>query len=1352
MMQNEKNPSDNTASSKNSTKTKKVEDNGVSKKQGIKFPFEDLKKQAEKKLNPDINYSDDDSETATTNAQALIAFDKNEALGEENKLKHNQTGGINMNENIDASTPNAVSTDDMQSSLTAYKDPVPLDFEDNYDDEDEVITVKGEPLMHDTHNDTNVTAGEPIPLSFEGNYDEDDEVKTVRVEPFQESSINTITESQVNQMADNTETQNKADNAQSEDAPYQEIKREEPIKVTNNSNEITTNQMTDKIETINKTEDVPKVKTDKEIEEERIRKEKEIEEERVRRNKEIEEDTKRKELETKNIDKETDQIKAIEAQKQARRAAIKNLFEATGGNIPKMFDEVNKELKALMKVDKKLELDNINFSGDSALSAYRTPTFAASYALDPKKDFFGMGIAEQDLLFERIGLFKGVVVDYSKENAIEQGYRNVVKFMNRPAGNNTDNPAKEANRSKPVKVFYKKPRHSGFYETSYAFDEYQKKSQESGIFNLGFGLSASYNSGFVSAGVKAGYSYSKESLSEANTHIKEISIISSFYLPKIELSFDTLQPCADDDLIAYIEHALESEQDTVACFDRINTILMSYGQFVPTSMIIGARLYSSDTKKIKQGEIIENVLSKHAANFQASISGMVAEAGVEGKMEADESSKSNEKSTSEAQNVQFRAIGGEGAVISDMGKWVTSTADAMYWGLIRFDNLVPVIDLLPYDLQKRITDLFNRVIEECTIEDLLSKGSQFLFHKGYFERFGSKAQPKFCIIKNSLGGKQVLSVRIDGELESNQEVTMSAYDGIGGEIQEWYFANSGKIYLKSNYDTDNKFVLSIDASRVPSRLVITQDNYFDNQLWDARGGMIQNINGNYITYDGNKIQLEAQKENAKNNTWLLIPEKEINTPSRRRIEQTRKNTLMLLDGVSDTLDNNYFLPINGTLKSQNGYAQLKFSADKIVILWGKGQKEIWNHPITISGASKLGITNGTFAILDEKDNILEEIATNIVDIRLMDSGNLEAIDRDNSITWETNSIVYAYIQSDISKVALSVRLSLNSNGLSEFKTILTQEYIGGPHQHWYLNRKNNIISRFTENKQKFALTETVIEVSQYYDSFSGSLSGAFSAPAFNQPGTQKRYYMELGVLNIVNAKSQQWGGLVPNRKGSIQNLVSKTTSENGFGQLVNPNEKWELIFDENARQEANTPIVSFARGTGRVNLFNLVTFPIKLALRDIPVKGPDILGVCLDLADGDTLSLKFKDRDGKEIKAETILSAKGCIHFNFPALSSPIYFSDEQTHLSLIEKESSGAFQLEFQTQRNVSVISHQKIVSDNDYIAFRPLPIPGTGVVNSNYEICSDWVLLPENQKAIGITFTSFNNIISPCLISVKR
>ncbi|MES2629592.1 MAG: hypothetical protein V4616_11540, partial [Bacteroidota bacterium] len=233
-------------------------------------------------------------------------------------------------------------------------------------------------------------------------------------------------------------------------------------------------------------------------------------------------------------DQKNKHYKSVQEHKEQRREAIKKLLEHTTGNIPEFFNTLSAELREVMRVDKKLELDEpLKFSEETA--SFRIPKFAESFNLDGSSDFFGMTIGEQELLYDRVGLFKGIVVDHTKETPVDQGYRDVVKFLAE---------AGESTTSKPVKVFYKKPRLSGFFESTFSMDESQRKAQETGIFNVGLGLSVDYSALRTSVAVRGGYSYGKDWMKETAVHRKQVDITSSFFLPKIELSFDTLAPCA----------------------------------------------------------------------------------------------------------------------------------------------------------------------------------------------------------------------------------------------------------------------------------------------------------------------------------------------------------------------------------------------------------------------------------------------------------------------------------------------------------------------------------------------------------------------------------------------------------------------------------------------------------------------------------------------------------------------------------------------------------------------------------------------------------------------------------------
>ncbi|MBK8566243.1 MAG: hypothetical protein IPN76_23605 [Saprospiraceae bacterium] len=1008
-------------------------------------------------------------------------------------------------------------------------------------------------------------------------------------------------------------------------------------------------------------------------------------------------------------------------------------------------------LKEALKTSSKLTFEENNFS--EGLDAYRTPTFSGSYNLESSTDFFTMEVQQQELLYDRVGLFKGIVVDYSKETPIDQGYRNVVKHI-------VKDKKKNDARSKPVRVFYKKPRLSGFYETTYSFEESQRKSQETGIFNLSFGLSASYSGPVVSVGGKAGFSYGKESLTEKNSFFKEISIVSSFFLPKIELSFDTLQACASDDLMAYLEKAL-GETNELKRFDQVNTILLSYGQFVPTSLIIGARLYSSDTKKIEGTDTIENVLTKYSAEFKVSASAGNFEGGAEGKMNKEDSSKSSEQKKSEAQSLQFNAVGGEGAFIAEKEQWVASTADSKGWGLVRFDNLVPVIDVLPEDLKNRCIELFDYIVNYYPIEELLSKGAHFLFHKGYFERFGMKARPKTFLIKNTQGGKNVLGVKAVEEFENNQQATMSLYDGASGDFQEWYITNAGKVILKASYDNLAKFVLSIDNKKTPPQLVITQDGYFENQVWSLDGGLFKNvITSHYLSYDGNNVKLVEDLQIAKQTTWMLVTESDLNQPKKPKLPAAQTgqglNLAEVVEG-SDTLESSQCLKAGKSLVSKNNHAMLTLTAEGIRIEWGEGsnaKKTIWQKPIASGVAAKIGILNGAFVAMDENNKVLENLAPgvrNLKDIQLMDSGNFEAIDDSGEIVWESQSVVYAKIQNTGNKDVVSILPKLDYVAGSELGL---QSYVGGDHQLWYVNRKHNIVSKYSNGNQKLAITE-------------------ITGLGYLRPLIKEN--MNYQLWDVQSAK-----------KAAIQNRITKSKLDKGAtmgyqtgGHVVlemmdkkpilaikdSSDEKWELLYDEN-RKDANMLIVtknppSSSSFIKHEQLYKDGYF--MFVFSGIKTNGKKIEAVRLSHRTDPNynysgyylLFLEFKTTDGMILSADIGSPSKEDRQnyvsdgLGFPDLLSAAYIDNDTAEISLMPMKGDKLnYSFQFQTKDTNGNTTNCRV---NGFEFVNPsLPWDSKDGITT---IDTEWVSVPKGNKVIGISFTKISlDRLGPCLLSVKE
>lgn len=994
--------------------------------------------------------------------------------------------------------------------------------------------------------------------------------------------------------------------------------------------------------------------------------------------------------------------KAKAALKEKQRAAIKKLLEHTGGNIPELYNKVNEELRALMGADKKLDFaKTLDFTQENA--SFRIPRFSESFNLDGATDYFGMTVPEQELLFDRIGLFKGIVVDHSKDTPVEQGYRNAVKFT------------ADANElTKAVNVFYKKPRLSGFFETTYALDESQKKTQETGIFNMAFGLSVDYNYYFTSAAVRAGFAYGKERLAEKNLHVKKIAITSNYFLPKIELSFDTLQACADSSLVKHLEAIFADENtNTTAKFEKINTILAHYGHFVPGSFVIGGRLYSSETRKISNAESIENEVTKYEANFHAAVSTLRTEVGIEAKMNKSDGSKAATQEISESQNLKLNAVGGEGAYVNDTPKWVKSTEKYTSWGLVRFDNLVPVIDILPEVLRKKCSNIFSSIVNELTIEEILERNAHYIFYKGYFEKFGTFASPKFYLIKNNLTDNNVLSVSSDGDPVNFTEVLLKPFERKDSQL--WYAATDGKIYCKEGYAAANKFVLSLDNDK----LVVTMDNYFDNQYWNVGGGMIKNENSGKFLTGKDKTGFEVKDNadhNAKKSAWLLVGEEEFSSGSKKTTENNKKATLV---NAAKTLYNNQYITVNETLATKSKKTIMALGNGKLSITHkDKSEKTNTIYSLAIDArAVKLALNDGNLMLYDEKDvfvgMLTNEISGYVNELTLLDNGNLEATDRSGKIIWQSNSVVYATIAHGETDLVLTVHHADFAPDMSYgFMAATVMPYIGADHQLWYVNRNNQIVSKVTYGGKQFALT---------CDS-NGTVSVS-----------------ELKINNL----DQEWKienfGLIESKNTHKKRL--RAAEMGRFVYADHANENWALnLQSENyglsRPMKINRPVKSHTEDRDYLNFFKS-DYPNTINLGLTEIKGKKITGMKIGVSNKKYV-LQFLLEDGNQLQTQ----ADGDFsHFTKDITEfqkSPVYLDKAVTHIGL-HYISNDKYGLKA-TKGSTALINKDggmiKMEKDDKKINFVDL----------------NWAMAGANEHVVGFGLGTDGNRLAPYVLTIPK
>jgi hypothetical protein len=130
------------------------------------------------------------------------------------------------------------------------------------------------------------------------------------------------------------------------------------------------------------------------------------------------------------------------------------------------------------------------------------------------------------------------------------------------------------------------------------------------------------------------------------------------------------------------------------------------------------------------------------------------------------------------------------------------------------------------------------------------------------------------------------------------------------------------------------------------------------------------------------------------------------------------------------------------------------------------------------------------------------------------------------------------------------------------------------------------------------------------------------------------------------------------------------------------------------------------------------------------------------------LKLEFRNSNGLIIESRDVEDGRYFSNgFHVPGLGGAAYFSDETQTLSLklaSHKNETGnyvgSFQFETDNQK-FAAIDLQKV---------NPYYYNDDTQLNS---ICSAWVEIPYDHKAIGVAFVkASDSMVSPCLISIKK
>ncbi|MDO9223991.1 MAG: hypothetical protein Q7U20_09815 [Caulobacter sp.] len=423
-------------------------------------------------------------------------------------------------------------------------------------------------------------------------------------------------------------------------------------------------------------------------------------------------------------------------------------------------------------------------------------------------DFFDLKKAERDDLLDRIGFLKGLVVDHGSGEILQQSFREVLRREPRTP---TETEADKAVKTTTVaETLYRKPRYSGFFDNSFTLSEAVHQAQANGVRNLKFSLAVGGEGDGVKVGAGVGYGSSRQSQENTANAGRTLYVTTSYYLPKIELSFRTDRPVASVEFVSAVTEALKpggstpTPADWAERFQRLAAVLRDFGHFVPTRLMVGGRLYATNTKTLQGGEDARDIAEREAASARAYISAIVVSAQGSASKETGAREQASATTVHQHHQDQVQAMGGEGSVLRDPAVWATSLDDYRRWSVVLSENLIPTIDLLPTDLRIAARATLKTYAQDHKVNDLIQAGAHFLFYGDYAAYAGALARKTYFKLRN-VGAERVLAPRA-GQLADYGALSASPPAGVE-DRKLWHMTAEGHV-VSARRNNDAEFALT----------------------------------------------------------------------------------------------------------------------------------------------------------------------------------------------------------------------------------------------------------------------------------------------------------------------------------------------------------------------------------------------------------------------------------------------------------------------------------------------------------------------------------------------------------------
>jgi len=470
-------------------------------------------------------------------------------------------------------------------------------------------------------------------------------------------------------------------------------------------------------------------------------------------------------------------------------------------------------------------------------------------------DFFDLGIAQRADLLDRVGFYRGVVIDHSLSNPVEVGFRDVLMKPDdaqpRPEEDIKSKEGKALPTLQPAQLFYRKPNFSGYFENNYTTSETVFQTQKNGVTNLTFSLGIAV--GGLRNSASLGLSYSNYSKQEESAGFvgKTVFTTANFFLPKIELSFDDTKACASRAFYEACKSATgsfdpEKNETFEPAFHRLKKVLDGFGHFIPLQTLVGGRLFATEKKRFEGNEKATDFTDRFGGKIKASLSTVYVDAEADASHEKSKQEAMKQKNSSEAQNMTFNAVGGEGTVVQDAAAWAESLYDYRRWANVQRENLIPTLDLLPDDISARCWSVLEKYSLARTKQALLHEDkAYFLFYGKYGDKAGSKAREVyFSIINNAYDA--AVTVKTDPPSQGEKAI-LTRPETVPTQL--WRLTENGQLVLraagqKTLHGNSSEIFYALTAELPAAADAPPQDEYpvslsqlckDSTQMWDYPG-------------------------------------------------------------------------------------------------------------------------------------------------------------------------------------------------------------------------------------------------------------------------------------------------------------------------------------------------------------------------------------------------------------------------------------------------------------------------------------------------------------------------------------